>query len=361
MSVDRFSHYIYRTSIPLYLYRVMYVDRYTIRLLGKQIPHGNDRQGFPVVSQIDRRRQQKKPPHKNNWYDEFVKSGKSIKAVELEAAAATADVSKLEGDTKRFKEKVHQLSSEVRTKKKALAMMGSHALSEPHASTEPQAPSEPQPPTEPHASADPQAPSEPQVSAEPQAPTEPQVSAEPQAPTEPQAPPPGDKDPIWEKKQELRQSQKEFLESERQLRERRTDRHQLNMMAKAAQSHSHEDQEFNNNSTSTSSSSRSNNNSSGTSSSTNSCQMTKPSLSNPRAEDEAKFIDISDLQASDKVELVFGGTDYGLCTLSKTVPLTTEIVQAHMNRFCGKCLSNKMLIMKGVNNSLTRARFHFIQ
>jgi hypothetical protein len=59
--------------------------------------------------------------------------------------------------------------------------------------------------------------------------------------------------------------------------------------------------------------------------------MSTPSLANPRVEDNAHLIDLSGLQTSSKV--VFGGTDYGLATMSKTVPLTTSVIQTHLNRF----------------------------
>ncbi|KAK3820303.1 MAG: hypothetical protein J3Q66DRAFT_368302 [Benniella sp.] len=62
-------------------------------------------------------------------------------------------------------------------------------------------------------------------------------------------------------------------------------------------------------------------------------KMTTPSLANLRVEDNAQFIDMSELQASNKVSLVFGGTDYGLATMSKTAPLTTGVIQTHFNRF----------------------------
>ncbi|KAG0007072.1 hypothetical protein BGZ65_009844 [Modicella reniformis] len=61
--------------------------------------------------------------------------------------------------------------------------------------------------------------------------------------------------------------------------------------------------------------------------------MTRPTLANPCAEDEAKYIDISELQSSEGVDLVFGGTDYGVATMSRTVPLTMDVIQTHLNRF----------------------------
>ncbi|KAG0195683.1 hypothetical protein BGX31_005969, partial [Mortierella sp. GBA43] len=57
-------------------------------------------------------------------------------------------------------------------------------------------------------------------------------------------------------------------------------------------------------------------------------KMSKPTGANPCTEDKAKFIDISELQGSN---IVFGGTDYGLRTMSRTVPLTMDVIRAHQN------------------------------
>ncbi|KAG0242621.1 hypothetical protein BGX31_000077 [Mortierella sp. GBA43] len=58
--------------------------------------------------------------------------------------------------------------------------------------------------------------------------------------------------------------------------------------------------------------------------------MPKPTRANPCTEDKSKFIDISELQSSN---IVFGGTDYGLRTMSRAVPLTMDVVRAHQNRY----------------------------
>lgn len=98
----------------------MYVNRHTLRLVGKQILNGSNRKGFPVISEIDKRRQGKKSHYKNKWFEEFIKSRKSIHDVELEASAATRDVSKLEKDFKSFKQEIAELASEIASEKKTL-------------------------------------------------------------------------------------------------------------------------------------------------------------------------------------------------------------------------------------------------
>ncbi|KAI8360535.1 hypothetical protein B0O80DRAFT_398351, partial [Mortierella sp. GBAus27b] len=114
-----------------------------------------------------------------------------------------------------------------------------------------------------------------------------------------------------------------YLDMEKQLRLRRSTKHQLNMMLKAAPINgdplSEEADQY---------SSSSNNNV--ITSHSGQGKMSKPTRANPCTEDKAKFIDISELQDSN---IVFGGTDYGLRTMSRTVPLTMDVIRAHQNRY----------------------------
>ncbi|KAF9920056.1 hypothetical protein BGZ65_011583, partial [Modicella reniformis] len=161
------------------------------------------RNGYPVISQIDKRRKDRRPQNKNNWHEEYARSGKSIQGVELEASVASMDVSKLEKDVKGIKKEIDGLTRE----KKSLAATG------------------------------------------------PQVNVL------------RDEDKLWLTKQELRNKQMQFLDLDKKLRSRRSEKYHLNMMAKAARSHASgegkdSNSNNNNNSTSTSNSSNSNNNNS---------------------------------------------------------------------------------------------------
>ncbi|KAG0301631.1 hypothetical protein BGZ99_003378, partial [Dissophora globulifera] len=78
--------------------RVMYVNRFTLRLVGRQIKHGEGRKGYPVISQIDQRKKAKpkKLDSSSKWRTEFLQSKISIQDLEMEAEAAKVEVSEVE-------------------------------------------------------------------------------------------------------------------------------------------------------------------------------------------------------------------------------------------------------------------------
>jgi len=228
----------------------MYVNRHTLRLVGEQIQHGPERRGYPVISQIDQRRNEKKVSYKNKWEEEFLKSGKSIQELEIDAAAASADVANLEKDVKSVKTDIENLTKDKQT------LTGQDR---------------------------------------------------------------------WKTKHELRDKQMKFLDFEGRLRVRRSTKHCLNMMIKAARNHG----DPSTGGESSSSSSNNNNNKK----SSKDAKMTIPTLANPCTQDKAKYIDLSKLQDNKRVSLVLSGTDYGLATMSRTVPLRMDTIEAHYNRY----------------------------
>ncbi|KAF9929533.1 hypothetical protein BGZ65_005757, partial [Modicella reniformis] len=137
-----------------------FVDQHTVRLIGKQIKHRKDRKGFPLVSQVDQRRQEKTET-----------CGKrSFCKAEIDAAAASTNVDKLQREFKSVKVDVEKLISDKQT----LAAESRRAKTS-------------------------------------------QGKAQ-----------------RWNNKQELRAKQRSFLDLENQLRVSRSSRHRSNMMVKAA-------------------------------------------------------------------------------------------------------------------------------
>lgn len=86
--------------------------------------------------------------------------------------------------------------------------------------------------------------------------------------------------------------------------------------------------------------------------------VTSPSLERPYCEDKTDFLDISTLKkeaADRKRHLTFSGTDYGLCTLSTTVPLTMDMFLHHIESY------NKFSILEAENETDTGAEGSKIQ
>ncbi|KAG0329369.1 hypothetical protein BGZ99_002375 [Dissophora globulifera] len=55
-----------------------------------------------------------------------------------------------------------------------------------------------------------------------------------------------------------------------------------------------------------------------------------------KVEEATEFLDITEILSDacrKKRQVVFSGTDYGLCTISETVALTLEEIQVHLNRY----------------------------
>ncbi|KAF9947605.1 hypothetical protein BGZ72_010427 [Mortierella alpina] len=63
--------------------------------------------------------------------------------------------------------------------------------------------------------------------------------------------------------------------------------------------------------------------------------LTQPQWDMFTTEDATEYLDISQLMSTSGHErqIVFSGTDYGLCTMSETVPQTLEEIQVHINRY----------------------------
>ncbi|KAF9358967.1 hypothetical protein BGX26_000509 [Mortierella sp. AD094] len=89
--------------------RIVYVDRYTIRLVGNVVPHGvNERKGQPVVSRLDQRKEkQKRHPQSNNkWTEKLIESGMTKQEVEDKA--------------KEIREKVREAENNIKAPRKEL-------------------------------------------------------------------------------------------------------------------------------------------------------------------------------------------------------------------------------------------------
>lgn len=91
-----------------YQCRMVYVDRYTVRIVGKVIPHGgllqsgNRRTGYPVVSQLDLRKEKRKKggSHTNKWTAEFFAQDLSAAQVKEKAAELSTAVKSAQEDIK---------------------------------------------------------------------------------------------------------------------------------------------------------------------------------------------------------------------------------------------------------------------
>ncbi|KAF9999807.1 hypothetical protein BGZ65_004888, partial [Modicella reniformis] len=62
--------------------RVVYVDRLTVRVVGKVLPHGPLRQGYPQISTYEKRRKAKIRTPGRDWNAELAMSG--MTKVEIE-------------------------------------------------------------------------------------------------------------------------------------------------------------------------------------------------------------------------------------------------------------------------------------
>ncbi|KAF8978605.1 hypothetical protein BGZ46_006280 [Entomortierella lignicola] len=78
--------------------KITYIDPYTVRLTGEQIPHGNNRPGFPISSRYEERKQKSRGIYSGfNWEQEFQDSKLSKGDAELEAENAAISVKRQEG------------------------------------------------------------------------------------------------------------------------------------------------------------------------------------------------------------------------------------------------------------------------
>ncbi|KAK3828311.1 MAG: hypothetical protein J3Q66DRAFT_306632 [Benniella sp.] len=77
-------------------YKMTFVDLFTVRLIGDVIPHGPDRVGYPFNSKMDERTKDRRGSHINKWIQTFVSEGLTTDQVESGARAANSAIIKQE-------------------------------------------------------------------------------------------------------------------------------------------------------------------------------------------------------------------------------------------------------------------------
>lgn len=95
------------------------MDRFTVRLTGIVVPHGESRSGFPFTSAIEKRKKDKRRTPNNKWHNEFLKCNLSQDQILYEAEAAVDAVKQAEKDIKGIRSNVRELE-------KTQAMAGQH-------------------------------------------------------------------------------------------------------------------------------------------------------------------------------------------------------------------------------------------
>ncbi|KAF9345233.1 hypothetical protein BGX34_004913 [Mortierella sp. NVP85] len=87
--------------------RLVYVDEFTVRMVGKVLPNGDGRLGFPVTSDYDRRKKEdRKRGRPNPWKEKFLALGMTKAQVEAKAEELSVTKKGLENDVKSLRETV---------------------------------------------------------------------------------------------------------------------------------------------------------------------------------------------------------------------------------------------------------------
>jgi len=89
--------------------RIIYEDRRTVRLVGKVIPHGPQRAGYPVRSSYEVRKKRHKGRGGRDWQQEFMKTGLSKAEVEARSEEAAAICTSLETAVKEARKRLSVL------------------------------------------------------------------------------------------------------------------------------------------------------------------------------------------------------------------------------------------------------------
>ncbi|KAG0256593.1 hypothetical protein DFQ27_005639 [Actinomortierella ambigua] len=275
--------------------RMMFVDRYTVRMLGKVVGHnegytgdasGDRRQGYPVESQFDRRQKNRRGrPSEMPWTSEYRQGKKNKNQVDKKAEAASEAVKAKEVELQPLRKAVGKLQQSLTKLRRDGAELCALA-------------------------------------------------------------------PV---RKELQDKRRALLPQEEKLRVLRRESYYWNKVAKAAESESSlgdggssgggkNSSGGKKNSGGKKSSSGGNKSSSGGKSSQGgghsggsaSQKMTTATWGRPTVEDRPQLMDISDLEEHAKRQdkhIVFAGTDYGICTMSETVALTRQEIETHIARY----------------------------
>ncbi|KAG0208521.1 hypothetical protein BGX31_002315, partial [Mortierella sp. GBA43] len=65
-------------------------------------------------------------------------------------------------------------------------------------------------------------------------------------------------------------------------------------------------------------------------------KLSTPTWDLPAVEDNCELLDLSNIIAESKTEnhaIVFAGTDYGVCKMSETVAITSQVMAHHFDRY----------------------------
>ncbi|KAF9943569.1 hypothetical protein BGZ70_005781, partial [Mortierella alpina] len=105
-----------------FAHRITFVDRNTIRVTGKVVPHGPHRTGYPVRSAYETRKKLQKGRTNRSWRQEFLDTGLSKAEVDERSEAAAAFCSSLEANVKEMRKELARLErirTEARLEHKA--------------------------------------------------------------------------------------------------------------------------------------------------------------------------------------------------------------------------------------------------
>ena len=96
----------------IFLDRMAYVDKDTVRLIGTVVDHGEDRKGFPVTSQVvDRKKHQKKQPSGNPWTRQLAELDISRDAIAAAAEHYSAEKKAVQGRVRKQKKELAALTT----------------------------------------------------------------------------------------------------------------------------------------------------------------------------------------------------------------------------------------------------------
>jgi len=253
----------------------VFADRHTVRVMGKVIPHGKNRVGFPAMSRYEERRKaNKRTTGGTNWSEAFLESGMTEQQVDAatkqadETARATEESVKTLRKDLAMKE-AKQCAASVRLKQLQQALKVRSGDNKQDVDS----------------------------------PTEGEVKSSYRQ--------------LQQARDDVREVRRSLLPKDGLLRQQRAILYQWNHLQKAAKSI-----------TTTTRRNRS-------SSVKKAATMTTPTWQNFNVEDSIESLDVANVVAGqdDKRRIVLSGTDYGLCVMSVTVPQTIDEILTHSNRF----------------------------
>ncbi len=290
------------------LNRITFVDRRTICITGKVIPHGPDRQGHPQKSQYEARKKSKlKRPRGRNWAEEFEKTHLTKEDVEVCCATFSENLKDAEVQMKAVRK---DLAAKNRTRTEASQNFvadkrAAFAATAAGIST---------------ATADTSTATVPGIAAFDTI-TEATAASFVQCKARYVA--------LQCARQVVREARTFTMPKEEELRRLRYESYFWNNVLTAA---------------------KSNEKKKSTARPVIPPNRTEATWTNHTIEEATEFLDVSKLINSDQGQIVFAGTDYGICKMSVTVPQTVHEIQVHLNRYaalqCGMLNDNENCLEK---------------